>query len=600
MTSVRHSPETRITPDAVASFRSQLTIGEDVVDPSTWAGSVPVAHGIAPAGPDRREPVVQPAVAAADRVRAADRRGRRRRRACATCRRCSSSSPATRAPSRRRRRARSGLAGLGRGAALLQPVPDDLHHPLRAADPRRPSAAVLDPALHPGQGLVPDPEAGAGRPAVDGEAGLDQPARPGRAARASGTRSGWPAGGTWASTRCGCSTALVFYVLLFATGAVAAHRADELGGVPQRRVGADPVPVAGLAGRERLGRLQRPAADRLLHHRLHRRPAGVHHRAGHVAGAVDAVQADQQACSASRPRARCTSSCCAGSCSSSSSTSRWCSPPGLLRNLNHIYAGRDDDQLGRLLDLRRVDGGGRRRLGRGHAVHAAPPAGGAAGRLRADRPGAAAVRARRRQARRSTPRRTSRRTSGTTASTPTPPEYQRAVRRRLRRLPAADQRPRRATRSSSTSRSCARCRTTSRSPSTSASRAGPASPSGAACRCRPSSTSSSRSPEAKWVVFYSLGDGPDERHLLRRASDRADELPPDDARLRHERRAAVLRPRRAAAAAQRGPARLQAGEVDQGHRVRRATSPRSAAATAATTKTTSSSATGNPSRQDRT
>ena len=48
MTSIRHSPETRITPEAVASFRSQLTIGEDVVDPSTWAGSVRVAHGIAP------------------------------------------------------------------------------------------------------------------------------------------------------------------------------------------------------------------------------------------------------------------------------------------------------------------------------------------------------------------------------------------------------------------------------------------------------------------------------------------------------------------------------------------------------------------------
>lgn len=30
------------------SFRSQLTTGEDVVDPTTWAGSVPQAHGIAP------------------------------------------------------------------------------------------------------------------------------------------------------------------------------------------------------------------------------------------------------------------------------------------------------------------------------------------------------------------------------------------------------------------------------------------------------------------------------------------------------------------------------------------------------------------------
>ncbi len=36
------------SPQARRSFRSQLTRGEDVVDPSTWAGSVPYAQGIAP------------------------------------------------------------------------------------------------------------------------------------------------------------------------------------------------------------------------------------------------------------------------------------------------------------------------------------------------------------------------------------------------------------------------------------------------------------------------------------------------------------------------------------------------------------------------
>jgi methionine sulfoxide reductase catalytic subunit len=41
-------PPSTVTPQAVASFRSQLTVGEDVVDPATWAGSVPAAHGIAP------------------------------------------------------------------------------------------------------------------------------------------------------------------------------------------------------------------------------------------------------------------------------------------------------------------------------------------------------------------------------------------------------------------------------------------------------------------------------------------------------------------------------------------------------------------------
>jgi sulfoxide reductase catalytic subunit YedY len=35
-------------PPPSQSYRTQLTVGEDVVDPLTWAGSVPVAHGIAP------------------------------------------------------------------------------------------------------------------------------------------------------------------------------------------------------------------------------------------------------------------------------------------------------------------------------------------------------------------------------------------------------------------------------------------------------------------------------------------------------------------------------------------------------------------------
>lgn len=34
--------------DATTSYRVQLSSGEDTVDPSTWAGSVPVAYGIAP------------------------------------------------------------------------------------------------------------------------------------------------------------------------------------------------------------------------------------------------------------------------------------------------------------------------------------------------------------------------------------------------------------------------------------------------------------------------------------------------------------------------------------------------------------------------
>ncbi len=37
-----------ISPEVVRSFRSQLTKGEDVVDPTTWAGSIPQVQGIAP------------------------------------------------------------------------------------------------------------------------------------------------------------------------------------------------------------------------------------------------------------------------------------------------------------------------------------------------------------------------------------------------------------------------------------------------------------------------------------------------------------------------------------------------------------------------
>ncbi len=37
-----------LSPRAMRSFRSQLTVGDDVIDPEVWAGSVPQATGIAP------------------------------------------------------------------------------------------------------------------------------------------------------------------------------------------------------------------------------------------------------------------------------------------------------------------------------------------------------------------------------------------------------------------------------------------------------------------------------------------------------------------------------------------------------------------------
>src|SRR6185503_15344615 len=38
----------RISPKVVGDVRERLTKGEDVVDPKTWAGSIPAAFGIAP------------------------------------------------------------------------------------------------------------------------------------------------------------------------------------------------------------------------------------------------------------------------------------------------------------------------------------------------------------------------------------------------------------------------------------------------------------------------------------------------------------------------------------------------------------------------
>jgi methionine sulfoxide reductase catalytic subunit len=45
-----HQPgaSTDATPAAVAGYRRRLSRGENVVDPETWAGSLPAAHGIAP------------------------------------------------------------------------------------------------------------------------------------------------------------------------------------------------------------------------------------------------------------------------------------------------------------------------------------------------------------------------------------------------------------------------------------------------------------------------------------------------------------------------------------------------------------------------
>jgi thiosulfate reductase cytochrome b subunit len=82
---------------------------------------------------------------------------------------------------------------------------------------------------------------------------------------------------------------------------------------------------------------------------------------------------------------------------------------------------------------------------------------------------------------------------------------------------------------------------------------------------RPGATRAER--EVGGVLLHRRRTG--RRHLLRCPPDRADALGADHAGLRHERRAALLRAWRPAAAAQRAAAGLQARQVAQGHRVRR-------------------------------
>ncbi len=44
----KNASRDRVSPHAVRDLRTKLTVGEDVVDPETWAGSIPAAFGIAP------------------------------------------------------------------------------------------------------------------------------------------------------------------------------------------------------------------------------------------------------------------------------------------------------------------------------------------------------------------------------------------------------------------------------------------------------------------------------------------------------------------------------------------------------------------------
>ena len=306
-----------ISPEVVRSFRSQLTRGEDVVDPSTWAGSIPQVQGIAPRVRIGRSrwfnllwllPIgfvlLLVAVAAAKGLRNMPSVERFIVRYPGTIESASA-------------KANPGPADLGRSAALLQPVPVDLHHPVRSADPQRPSPAVLDAAQHSRQGLVPRPEAGSrpsrcGRRSRTPSACRDRSDCPG-----SGTRSAWPAGGISGPIPSGCSTV--------SSSTSCCSR-----------------PVSGAGWCPPVGRCFPTLLSVLIQYlSLHwptengwvaynslqllayfitifvAAPLALITGLGHVAGAVHPLQADQQGAQHSDGPIRCTSWCWSGSCSSS-------------------------------------------------------------------------------------------------------------------------------------------------------------------------------------------------------------------------------------------------------------------------------------------
>ena len=173
-----------VSPDTVRDWRWQLTRGEDQINTATWAGSVPQATGIAPRIRVGRGmwfnllwllPIglvlLLVAVAVAKGLRGDP-----------AIQRFIARYPGTLYSARAR-------AATGFPAWLRWQHFFNLFFMLFMI---RAGVQILSdhprlywtPALHPGPGLVPDPETGAGRSVVDCQAGLDQPPGAGRPARA--------------------------------------------------------------------------------------------------------------------------------------------------------------------------------------------------------------------------------------------------------------------------------------------------------------------------------------------------------------------------------------------------------------------------------
>ena len=212
---------------------------------------------------------------------------------------------------------------------------------IRAACRSSPSrAAVLDEHFNPGLGLVPLPEARAGRPAVDAEAGLvSLPGWIGLPGlrHSIGLARWWHLGidALW------LLNGVVFYVLLFSTGQWRRIVPYDMAGVPQQCDSAHSVLVPALAGGDWVDRLQQPAAACLLRDCVCGPTAGADHGVGHVPGVVDSIKPVSRVLSIQVAR------------SVHFLVLVWflffivihvtlVFTTGLVANLNHIYAGRND------------------------------------------------------------------------------------------------------------------------------------------------------------------------------------------------------------------------------------------------------------------
>ena len=179
----------------------------------------------------------------------------------------------------------SGFPWWLRCPALHELLPDALHDPLGAPDPRGPPAALSRRALYAGEGVAAPARTGSRRARSGPRSRIAWRCRSGSVCPVSGTRSVWRAGGTSTLDTLWLANGVVFYVLLFSTDQWMRIVPQSWDVIPERRFHGAPVRVARLSAPQRLAPVQRAAGHRLLHDGIRRSPARAVH--GSAPGAGD-------------------------------------------------------------------------------------------------------------------------------------------------------------------------------------------------------------------------------------------------------------------------------------------------------------------------